>query len=225
MKLGETRSDTETAAHRVIHRGEFNVCHDGTRRCEWLGYGSEGQPSPPMNDNQRWEEAMNLSKKLYLTVCATTASLAMAAASSAGADELSMWVRASAANAAPHLIDLWNSGHADKIKLAVIPDNQMVTKLATGVQAGEVPDLISFDLIYMPDFMRAGFLIDITDQMKADPNAAKVATAFTDLATYQGKEYGTGFTPDVSDAHLQQGSLQEGRARSRQAADLDRSDS
>ncbi len=141
---------------------------------------------------------MNLSKKLYLTVCATTASLAMAAASPAGADELSMWVRASAANAAPHLIDLWNSGHADKIKLAVIPDNQMVTKLATGVQAGEVPDLISFDLIYMPDFMKAGFLIDITDQMKADPNAAKVAKAFTDLATYQGKEYGTGFTPDVS---------------------------
>jgi len=74
----------------------------------------------------------------------------------------------------------------------------LVTKLATGVQAGQVPDLISFDLIYMPDFMKAGFLVDITDQMKADPNAAKVAGAFADLATYQGREYGTGFTPDVS---------------------------
>lgn len=126
------------------------------------------------------------------------ASLLVAAATPAMADNLSMWVRASGANAATHMIDLWNSGHGDKIELSVIPDNQMVTKLATGVQASQVPDLISFDLIYMPDFMRAGFLTDITDQMKADPNAAKVAKAYAELATYEGKQYGTGFTPDVS---------------------------
>ena len=69
-----------------------------------------------------------------------------------------MWVRASGTNAAAHLVDLWNATHPDKIELTTIPDNQMVTKLATGVQAGEVPDLVSFDLIYMPDFMKAGFL-------------------------------------------------------------------
>jgi multiple sugar transport system substrate-binding protein len=50
----------------------------------------------------------------------------------------------------------------------------------------------------MPDFMRAGFLTDITDAMKADPDFAKVAPAFTNLATYKGRIYGTGFTPDVS---------------------------
>ena len=111
-------------------------------------------------------------------------------------------------------------GHADKIALTVIPDNQMVTKLATGVQANEVPDLISFDLIYMPDFMRAGFLVDITDQMKADPNAAKVAKAFTDLATYKGKHLRHRLHARRLDAGLQQGPLQEGRARSEQAADV-----
>ena len=74
----------------------------------------------------------------------------------------------------------------------------MVTKLATSVQSGDVPDLISFDLIFMPDFMRAGFLTDLTDTLGADPNQAKVAKAFRDLATYDGKLYGTGFTPDVS---------------------------
>ena len=117
---------------------------------------------------------------------------------SRAADTLSMWVRASGANAAQHLIDLWNTGHADKITLTVIPDNQVVSKLATGVGAGDVPDLISFDLIYMPDFMRAGFLTDITDSMKGDPNITRVAKAFSDLATYKGRLYGTGFTPDVS---------------------------
>ena len=49
---------------------------------------------------------------------------------------MTMWVRASGANAAAHLIDLWNSTHGDKIELTTIPDNQMVTKLATGVHAG-----------------------------------------------------------------------------------------
>jgi len=139
-----------------------------------------------------------MTRSLRIAGLTLALSAPLLGAATASADDLSMWVRASAANAAPHLTDLWNASHPDKIKLTVIPDNQMVTKLATGVQANQVPDLISFDLIYMPDFMRAGFLIDLTDQMKADPNAAKVAKAFSDLATYQGKLYGTGFTPDVS---------------------------
>jgi multiple sugar transport system substrate-binding protein len=117
---------------------------------------------------------------------------------SALAETLQLWVRASGSNAAQVLVDLWNSSHDDKIEVTTIPDNQMVTKLATSVQAGDVPDLISFDLIFMPDFMRAGFLQDLTADLAADPNAAKVAQAFQDLATYDGKQYGTGFTPDVS---------------------------
>ena len=116
----------------------------------------------------------------------------------ANAADLSMWVRASGANAAQHLVDLWNTGHPDKIALTVIPDNQVVSKLAISVQSADVPDLISFDLIYMPDFMRSGLLTDVTDALKGDANFAKVATAFTNLATYKDRIYGTGFTPDVS---------------------------
>ena len=121
-----------------------------------------------------------------------------ALASAAYADGMTMWVRASGTNAAAHLVDLWNSTHPDKIELTTIPDNEMVTKLATGVQAGEVPDLVSFDLIYMPDFMKAGFLVDLTGDLKANPNYASVAQAYKDIATYEGKLYGAGFTPDVS---------------------------
>ena len=134
------------------------------------------------------------------TTCAALALLigATAMATSASADTMTMWVRASGTNAASKLVDLWNATHADKIELTTIPDNQMVTKLATGVQAGEVPDLVSFDLIYMPDFMKAGFLVDLTSDLKADPNYASVAQAYKDIATYEGKLYGAGFTPDVS---------------------------
>ena len=119
-------------------------------------------------------------------------------ADTAFADTMTMWVRASGTNAAAHLINLWNATHGHKIELTTIPDNQMVTKLATGVQAGEVPDLVSFDLIYMPDFMKAGFLTDLTADLKDNPNYASVAEAYKDIATYEGKIHAAGFTPDVS---------------------------
>ncbi len=138
-----------------------------------------------------------LNRKIWIALGAALVG-ATALAGAASAETLTMWVRASAANAAAHLVDLWNSTHPDKIELTTIPDNQMVTKLATGAQAGEVPDLVSFDLIYMPDFMKAGFLEDLTAELKADPNYAGVAQAYKDIATYEGKIYGAGFTPDVS---------------------------
>ena len=95
------------------------------------------------------------------SILALTSTTALAA-------DLSMWVRESAADPGQIMVDLWNSGHDDKIELTAIPDNQLVTKLATSVRAGDAPDLVSFDLIYMPDFMRAEFLVDVTDQMNSD---------------------------------------------------------
>ncbi len=140
---------------------------------------------------------MSLSRNLTRLALGTVAAI-FAASLSASAADLNLLVRSSAANGAQFMVDLWNSTHPDKISITVIPDNQMVTKLATGVQSGDVPDLVAFDLIFMPDFMRAGFLEDLTDLLKNDPNQAKVAKAYQDLATYDGKLYGTGFTPDVS---------------------------
>jgi multiple sugar transport system substrate-binding protein len=141
---------------------------------------------------------MRLPIQSSVLALALAASAFVALPGIAAATEIQMWVRASGATAAQHLIDLWNSSHDDKVTVTVIPDNQMVTKLATGSQAGDVPDMVSFDLIYMPDFMKAGFLKDITDEMKSDPNYAGVAKAYQDIATYDGKIYGAGFTPDVS---------------------------
>ena len=129
---------------------------------------------------------------------ALTASVLALMATSVAAQDLTMWVRESAADPGRLMVDLWNSTHEMQIELTAIPDNQLVTKLATSVRAGDAPDLISFDLIYMPDFMRAGFLTDLTDQLAADPNYATHVQAYKDIATYEGRTYGVGFTPDVS---------------------------
>ena len=141
---------------------------------------------------------MTLQKSISSLAVGAAAAVLLASSTAAMAETMTMWSRAAAAAPAQGMIDLWNESHDDKIELTVIPDDQVVTKLATAVQAGDVPDLMSFDLIFMPDFMKAGFLVDLTDLLQNDPNQALVANAFKDLATYDGRLYGTGFLPDVS---------------------------
>ena len=120
------------------------------------------------------------------------------AATAVHAEDLTMWVRESAADPGKLMVDLWNASHENKITLTAIPDNQVVTKLATSAQSGDSPDLVSFDLIYMPDFMKAGLLTDLTDQLNADPHYATHVQAYKDISTFEDRIYGVGFTPDVS---------------------------
>jgi multiple sugar transport system substrate-binding protein len=142
---------------------------------------------------------MNLLRRLSLSIAGGSIALILAASAPAIAGEtLSMWVRDSAATAAPNLVDLWNASHDDKVKLVVVPAREMVGKITAAVAAGNAADLVSLDLIYLPDLMRAGLVTDLTDSLKDDPNQAKMAQAYKDLATYKGRLYGTGFIPDVS---------------------------
>ncbi|GLQ56361.1 ABC transporter substrate-binding protein [Devosia nitrariae] len=141
---------------------------------------------------------MRRSKTLAVALPLVAAGLTAMMTTTAFAQNLSMWVRESAADPGQLMVDLWNQTHEAQIELTAIPDNQLVTKLATSVRAGDAPDLISFDLIYMPDFMRAGFLADLTDQLSSDPNYETHVEAYKDIATYEDRIYGVGFTPDVS---------------------------
>ena len=155
------------------------------------------------------------------TTCGALAALLIgssAVTTPAFADTMTMWVRASGTNAATHLVDLWNSTHPDKIELTTIPDNQMVTKLATGVQAGEVPDLVSFDLIYMPDFMKAGFLDRPHRRAEGRPELRLGRPGLPGHRDLRGQALRRRLHARRLDPRLEQGPVQEGRPRSRQAA-------
>jgi multiple sugar transport system substrate-binding protein len=114
------------------------------------------------------------------------------------ATALTMWVRSNGEELTRKIVDAWNASHDNKIELTVIPSPQMVTKFATAAAAGDVPDILSIDLIFMPDFIKAGFMTDITDKMKGDPNIGRVSPSHIKLATYKDRLYGVPGTPDVS---------------------------
>jgi multiple sugar transport system substrate-binding protein len=122
-----------------------------------------------------------------------------AAPATASPEGLTLWMRDNGATVAARVIEHWNETHpADPITLTLIPHERMMAAFASATASGAVPDLLSLDLILMPDFMKAGYLKDITDPMSGNPNVMRVVPAHIALATYEKRLYGVPFTPDDS---------------------------
>src|SRR5580693_3454117 len=91
----------------------------------------------------------------------------LAAASPTYAADLVMWERSGGnKDMVDRLVEMWNAKFPDRhISLTYIPHAEMVAKLAQAIASGDVPDLMGMDLIYAPQFEKAGQLVDITEQV------------------------------------------------------------
>src|SRR4029078_8116278 len=97
------------------------------------------------------------------------------------------------------LVAMWNEKNPDrKINLTYIEHSEMVAKLAQAVASGEVPDLMGMDLIYAPQFEKAGQLVDITDKIKDWPELKTASPGHMTVATYENRLYGVPLYADVS---------------------------
>lgn len=131
--------------------------------------------------------------------CAALVFILLTTGAVSTAENLTMWVRDNGTGVAARVIDYWNAAHpADHITLTLIPHEQMVSSYTDALKSGNVPDLLSLDLILTPDFMKAGYLEDITRQMAASRNINRVVPAHIKLATYKDHLYGVPFTLDDS---------------------------
>ena len=111
-----------------------------------------------------------------------------------------MWERSGGnAKMVDTLVAMWNEKNPDrKINLTYIPHAEMVAKLAQAIASGEVPDLMGMDLIYAPQFEKAGQLVDITDKVKDWPELKTASPGHMTVATYDGRIYGVPLYADVS---------------------------
>lgn len=121
-----------------------------------------------------------------------------AQASGAFADTASIWVRADGSNFMPRIVDAFNKGHSDQIKLSIIPNAEIIPKYGAAAAGGTAPDALSLDLIYTPAFSAAGQLEDITDWAKSLPYFASLSPAHVKTGTYKGRIYGLPFSADSS---------------------------
>jgi multiple sugar transport system substrate-binding protein len=142
---------------------------------------------------------MEIRSKLAEAAAAAVIAGAMAIGPASGA-ELQMWERSGAnAGMVDKLVAMWNEENPDrKINLTYIPHAEMVAKLAQAIASGDVPDLMGMDLIYAPQFEKAGQLEDLTKRIADWPELKTASSGHMTVATWEGHLYGVPLYADVS---------------------------
>ena len=143
---------------------------------------------------------MRASKILLSLALGAAAVGILAMAVPASAADLVMWERSGGNKGmVDKLVEMWNAKFPDRhINLTYIPHAEMVAKLAQAVASGDVPDLMGMDLIYAPQFEKAGQLVDITDQVGGLPELKTASPGHMMVATYDKRIYGVPLYADVS---------------------------
>jgi ABC-type glycerol-3-phosphate transport system substrate-binding protein len=139
------------------------------------------------------------------TQAPTTAPAAVTSAQptpfSAGVDDgtkITMWTRAATQARAQPLVKAYNDSHKNQVTLTVIPTDDYNTKVSTAAAAKGLPDLLSGDVVFMPNWTSAGLFQDLTSRINALPFKDNIAPGAIMSSTWDGKEYGLPFVMDLS---------------------------
>ena len=112
--------------------------------------------------------------------------------------QLTMWVR-SEGTVSQALVDAYNKGHENKVKLTIIPGDSYQQKVGAAAGSNSLPDLLSADVVYSPNYVDQGLYQDITDRVEALPFLDDLTPAHSAAASKDGKIYGV---PHVVDSSL-----------------------
>jgi multiple sugar transport system substrate-binding protein len=112
--------------------------------------------------------------------------------------QLTLWTRAATEARAQPLVDRYNASHKNHVNLTIVPTDDYVAKVAAAAGSGGLPDLVSGDVVFMPNWTSAGLFQDITDKVNALPFKSAIAPGAVTASTWQNKIYGLPFVVDLS---------------------------
>ena len=137
-----------------------------------------------------------------LAACAGTLPPVDTTANGFGEDatgSVTVWCRAATQTAIQAAAESFNAVHDElEVRVLPIPDAQYVTKLATSIRGGAVPDIVDFDLINCPLFSVREAFADITELVEALPFRDALSAGHMGLAGYEDRLYGIPFIGDYS---------------------------
>jgi multiple sugar transport system substrate-binding protein len=119
----------------------------------------------------------------------------------AGVDDgtkITMWTRVATQAQAQALVAGYNATHKNQVALTVVANDEMQAKVGTAAGAGSLPDILSGDVVFMPNWTSQGLFTDITSDINALPYASTLAQGPIKASTNAGKEYGVPFIMDLS---------------------------
>lgn len=118
---------------------------------------------------------------------------------SGASGSVDIWCRAATQTGTTFMADAFNKSQSEiSVRVIPVPDTQFVTKLATAIRGGRVPDLVDFDDINSTLFAYRGVFADLTDLIKELPDADKLSPRHLALATKDGRNYAVPFLADNS---------------------------
>jgi multiple sugar transport system substrate-binding protein len=112
--------------------------------------------------------------------------------------ELTLWTRAPLELQAKALVDAYNAGHRNQVKLTIVPNDDYVSKVGAAAGSGDLPDLFAADIVYVPNWTKAGLFADITEHIGTLPYADKINQGHLAAGTYQDHRYVLPFVLDLS---------------------------
>jgi multiple sugar transport system substrate-binding protein len=111
---------------------------------------------------------------------------------------ITMWTRSATEAQSQLLVDAYNASHENQVELSVFPVDEYLPRVGTAAGAGELPDLVSLDVVFVPQFTTVGALQDITDRIDALPFADDLAQSHIDVGTFEDQKYVVPHTMDLS---------------------------
>ncbi|MEU4425527.1 sugar ABC transporter substrate-binding protein [Actinoplanes sp. NPDC024001] len=112
--------------------------------------------------------------------------------------ELTLWTRAPLELQAKALVEAYNKSHKNQVKLTIVPNDDYVAKVGAAAGSGDLPDLFAADIVYVPNWTKAGLFTDLTDQIGKLPYADKINQGHVTAGTYEDKKYVLPFVLDLS---------------------------
>jgi multiple sugar transport system substrate-binding protein len=137
---------------------------------------------------------------LVLAACQSAGTSSSASSTTATDDgtTITMWTRSPTATFSQTLIDAYNSGHKNKVKLTVIPADSYQQKVGTAAGAKQLPDVLASDVVYAPNYASKGIYLDITSRVNQLSFKDTLAPAHMKAATYNGKVFAVPHDIDLS---------------------------
>lgn len=111
---------------------------------------------------------------------------------------ITMWTRSPTVTFSQTLVDAYNAGHKNQVKLTAFPADSYQQKVGTAAGAGDLPDVLAADVVYAPNYASKGIYLDLTKRINELPFKDTLAPAHMKTATYNGKFYGVPHDIDLS---------------------------
>jgi len=114
------------------------------------------------------------------------------------AQKLTVWTRSYNQPQLEPIVNKWNALGGVQIEALYIADAEYITKVSTAFATNSEPDILSSDVVYMPQLNLANRFADLTDRIKALPYGDKMIPGHLAIGTYDKKKFAIPFSVDVS---------------------------